>query len=110
MSLRGLVDCVDDVEGVRRPYGFPDYTLYQTPAYQFVRADASGDTQSLVVIKAPGDRTVLMADVRIREHALLEASGWVTFNPDRLLQLGRVFTLYTAGTAGAKKGVCRTYS
>lgn len=82
MSYQVIVDNIDPREWEQYAGCFVDYSIYQTWAYQQVRAEMDRQQLSRIVIKDKGDGVVAMAHVRIKHIRPLGLRvGYVQWGP-----------------------------
>ncbi|UCC99427.1 MAG: peptidoglycan bridge formation glycyltransferase FemA/FemB family protein [Phycisphaerales bacterium] len=82
MAYEIIIDGIDRRQWEESARAFSDYNIYQTWAYQQVRAEMDGQELSRAVIKDEADRVVAMGQVRIKRVRWLGlAVGYVQWGP-----------------------------
>lgn len=82
MNYKVQIDDVEPAQWAAYASAFSDYTLYQTWAYQDVRADIDDQTVSRAIVKDEQDNVVAMAHVRIKHVESLKLRiGYIQTGP-----------------------------
>ncbi len=82
MSFEVLIDDIDRDQWAEYAGQFTDYNIYQTWAYQEVRADIDGHKISRAVVKDENDEVLAMSHVRIRRvESLGLRIGYIQMGP-----------------------------
>jgi lipid II:glycine glycyltransferase (peptidoglycan interpeptide bridge formation enzyme) len=91
MSYEVIIDGVNQAEWEQSAKGFADYSIYQTWAYQNVRAEMAGQELSRAVIRDDDDNVVTMCHVRIQNVRSLGLKiGYVQKGPLVQARDGRI--------------------
>ncbi len=82
MSYQIIVDNISPEEWEEYASGFADYSIYQTWAYQQVRAEMDGQELSRALIKDEAGRVVAMGQIRIKRVRPIGLSiGYIQWGP-----------------------------
>jgi lipid II:glycine glycyltransferase (peptidoglycan interpeptide bridge formation enzyme) len=91
MAYEVIIDNVNQAEWEQSAKGFADYSIYQTWAYQNVRAEMAGQELSRAVIRDHDNNVVTMCHVRIQNVKSLGLKiGYVQKGPLMLARDGRI--------------------
>jgi lipid II:glycine glycyltransferase (peptidoglycan interpeptide bridge formation enzyme) len=105
MSYQVIVDNIGPREWEQYAGCFADYSIYQTWAYQQVRAEMAGQKVSRVVVKDPSNTVVTICHVRVkRVKGLGLKIGYVQQGPLMQAVDGRITC-----SAEALKALCEAY-
>jgi lipid II:glycine glycyltransferase (peptidoglycan interpeptide bridge formation enzyme) len=90
MSVDIIVDSCDQKEWGKYADNFADYSIYQTMAYQQVRAETDRQQIKRIVIKEQNGKEILMCNVRIKTMKPIGLTiGYVQFGPLMLWKNGQ---------------------